>query len=418
MERLLSGDKNHRNRNLKIALVVGLFVLGAIVLVFDFVQAAIKIDGTLSRNGYGDGDRIEEVEAEVDENGERIPLEVHISERQYTEEEAQEMFGRVIRRMDTLILGENESLDRVETDLNLITEVPDEPVDVSWELDHYQIMNVRGELISEDLSEEGTMIQLKAVLTYTEDETKQAMYECSVCVYPRTLSNEEESVRELTNEIEEKEAETKTEAVWQLPEKIKGKTIEYYKKMEFRGVVLMGMAVCIAILLYALQKQNQMQEQKQRKQQMMLDYPEIINKLTLFLGAGMTVKRSWRKIVEDYEAGKAFTGQRYAYEEMKQTCYEMESGVAETESYEAFGRRCNVQVYIKLGALLSQNLRKGTRGLNEILRMESVQAFEERKAAARRAGEEAGTKLLLPMFMMLAIVLIIVIVPAFLSMQI
>jgi len=50
--------------------------------------------------------------------------------------------------------------------------------------------------------------------------------------------------------------------------------------------------------------------------------------------------------------------------------------------------------------------------------MESIQAFEDRKARARRLGEEAGTKLLLPMFLMLAVVLVIVIVPAFLSMQI
>ena len=51
-----------------------------------------------------------------------------------------------------------------------------------------------------------------------------------------------------------------------------------------------------------------------------------------------------------------------------------------------------------------------------MLRLEAVQAFEERKATAKRLGEEAGTKLLLPMFLMLAIVLVIVIVPAFFSM--
>lgn len=39
--------------------------------------------------------------------------------------------------------------------------------------------------------------------------------------------------------------------------------------------------------------------------------------------------------------------------------------------------------------------------------------FEERKARAKRLGEEAGTKLLLPMFLMLVVVSIIVIVPAF-----
>ena len=67
---------------------------------------------------------------------------------------------------------------------------------------------------------------------------------------------------------------------------------------------------------------------------------------------------------------------------------------------------------------MSQNLRKGTRGMTQVLKAESIQAFEERKARAKRLGEEAGTKLLLPMFLMLAIVLVIVIVPAFLSVQI
>ena len=59
---------------------------------------------------------------------------------------------------------------------------------------------------------------------------------------------------------------------------------------------------------------------------------------------------------------------------------------------------------------MSQNLRKGTKGLSELLKLESIQAFEERKARAKRLGEEAGTKLLLPMFLMLVVVLIIVIV--------
>ena len=67
---------------------------------------------------------------------------------------------------------------------------------------------------------------------------------------------------------------------------------------------------------------------------------------------------------------------------------------------------------------MSQNLRKGTKGLGDLLKMESVQAFEDRKARAKRMGEEAGTRLLIPMFLMLAEVLIIVVVPAFLSMQI
>ncbi len=65
---------------------------------------------------------------------------------------------------------------------------------------------------------------------------------------------------------------------------------------------------------------------------------------------------------------------------------------------------------------MSQNLKRTRRDYGTFKQV--IQAFEERKARAKRLGEEAGTKLLLPMFLMLAVVLIIVIVPAFLTMQI
>ena len=59
-----------------------------------------------------------------------------------------------------------------------------------------------------------------------------------------------------------------------------------------------------------------------------------------------------------------------------------------------------------------------SKGLSDMMRMEAIQAFENRKSTAKRLGEEAGTKLLIPMVGMLAVVFIMVMVPAFLSMQI
>ena len=63
---------------------------------------------------------------------------------------------------------------------------------------------------------------------------------------------------------------------------------------------------------------------------------------------------------------------------------------------------------MRFGALLSQNLKRGSKGLADLLRLEAVNAFEERKRAAKKAGEEVGTKLLAPMFFMLTVVLVIV----------
>lgn len=93
-------------------------------------------------------------------------------------------------------------------------------------------------------------------------------------------------------------------------------------------------------------------------------------------------------------------------------------GASEGECYEEYGIRCNLSEYRKFGMMLSQNLRKGTRGLTELLEREAEDAFEQRKNLAKKAGEEAGTKLMIPLFLMLIIVFAIVIVPAFFSIRI
>jgi preprotein translocase subunit SecF len=65
--------------------------------------------------------------------------------------------------------------------------------------------------------------------------------------------------------------------------------------------------------------------------------------------------------------------------------------------------------------VLSQNLKKGARGLTDLLETEAEASLNERKNHARKIGEQAGTKLLLPMILMLGIVLVILMVPVFLS---
>lgn len=130
----------------------------------------------------------------------------------------------------------------------------------------------------------------------------------------------------------------------------------------------------------------------------------------------MTAKNVWKKITADYCGQKERGGRvRDAYEEMVITLQEMQSGIPEAECYERFAARCGLVPYMKMGALLSQNLRKGAKGTSDMLKMEAIQAMEDRKSRARRLGEEAGVKLLLPMLLMLVIVLVIVVVPAFLS---
>lgn len=105
------------------------------------------------------------------------------------------------------------------------------------------------------------------------------------------------------------------------------------------------------------------------------------------------------------------------YEEMALACREMQNGVSEGRAYENFGLRCRLPCYLKLAALLEQNLKKGNRGLSGLLREEVAEAFEQRKELAREQGEKAATRLLFPMVLTLAVVMLLVLVPAGMSMQ-
>lgn len=375
----------------------------------------------IERNGYGKGDREESLRITADGRTTQDRLEISVGERQYTAEEMKEIFDRAAEELELLIKGENESLDQVSTDLNLVTSLPDLPVTVEWALDRYDVMNVMGEIRQEELDRQllknpgGILVNLEAVLTYSQDQTKQALHPIGIRLCRQKQSGDTGLLSSIREEIEENDNENRTKEIITLPKEVNGKEIRYYYPMEPRGAVLAVIGVITAVLLVGLEKQNVQKAKEKRQQTMLLDYPRIVSQLNLLLGAGMSTKSAWKRIVDDYQQRKGQRKERAAYEEMVYTWHEMCGGISERECYENFGNRCGLQAYMKLGALLAQNLRKGTRGLTDALRLEGMHAFEERKALAKKRGEEAGTKLLLPMFLMLAVVLVIVIVPAFLS---
>lgn len=391
-----------------------LFCANTIALGLFWLDRQEKDSGEIERNVYGGGSRRETYEITIGQTLKEKEVTIDVGEQRYTSQETKKIFKQVMEKMDEVILGENKSLDRVEKDLNLLTEWNDYPVQIQWELDHYEVMNVQGEIQAEKTKAEGTLVELTGKLMYGGEE---ALYVTNAMVYPESKSKEEKLLSDVFQLVEEKEKTTKTEKVFSLPKKINGQPIHWKKKVEARGYYVLVLGGVSAVLMIALKKQNEQKARKARKEQMLTDYPEIINKFALLLSTGMTTKNVWERIVKNYEEQKICTGERAAYEEMRYTCNEMQSGITEAEAYERFGKRCGISVYMKFGALLAQNLKKGTKGMTDLLRNESDQAFENRKSRAKRLGEEAGTKLLAPMFGMLAIVLVIVIVPAFLSMQ-
>lgn len=258
-------------------------------------------------------------------------------------------------------------------------------------------------------------MKLTAKLKYKEQSEK---YEFYVRIFPARESKKEKIVRELKEAVQKEEEDTRTEKYLILPDEINGTKItwSHEKNSGTVGILIAGGGA--AVMVFVSENQKKKEKKKRESEEMRRDYPQIINRFSLYIGAGMSVRNAWQRITEDYRKNKERTGRRKAYEEMIYTENQMKNKAAESECYEEYGIRCGLSVYRRFGTLLSQNLRKGSKGLSELLKRETGEMFEERKKQARKLGEEAGTKLMIPLFMMLAVVFIIVIVPAFFTIQI
>lgn len=366
----------------------------------------------IERGGTG-GDSTRELHVQAGDMEEDV--EIRISGRAYTEAELEEAFEHAEDRLYTCILNGNESPDEVRTALDLVTEVPDTGIRVSWEMDRYDIIDLQGNIIAEELTEEGTMVQLKAILSY---EGRQKVCEFGVRVLPPVTGEREALIRSIREAAVKADGENRSEAYMVLPEQAGGLELRWTNGTETRAFGILVLGFGAACMLIVSDRQKRKEKEKHDLRQMQIDYPRIINKFNLYIRAGMTVRKAWFRIVQDYQLKNSGKSGRKAYEEMTAAMYQIRGGLPEGECYEAFGARCRVPAYRQFGLLLSQNLRKGSGDLADLLERAALEAFEDRKKLARKLGEEAGTKLMIPMFMMLIIVLIIVIVPAFFSIQI
>ncbi len=121
--RLLSWSKAPENR--RIVKAAGLIIaLGILVTGADMACSRIQMTPSIERNDYGKGKKVEELDVQIGNEKKKVRTSVEVSERQYSAKEVQELFSRIIRKMDRLILAGNETLDRVDEDLDLVTDIP------------------------------------------------------------------------------------------------------------------------------------------------------------------------------------------------------------------------------------------------------------------------------------------------------
>ena len=415
-----------RKMSVLLAVLAGGLLLSVLGLTVYLADAGGQETQLLDRPGYGESDRMEALEVQVEGEDGAQPIEVTVQARKYTDQEKKQLLDRALEALQQKLPGENASLDEVRTALVLPGSMENGAVKVSWMTVPYGIIGEDGSILSAP-DENGTLVEIQGTLDCSGQE---AVYEVYAKVFPPELSAQEAFRRTLRKEVEQADADGSYEKMMKLPEHAGGKSLIWSRASQNPFPALLALTLLSAACLYLEMDSRVHQRAEQRKNQLMLDYPDLMWKMTMLLGAGQSIKGVFTRIAGEYQrqrknentkdsfmpgkkAGKR--SQRYVYEEVARTCYEMQSGISESQAYERFGKRCQLPEYIRLGSVLSQNLKKGSKGLVQLLEQEAETSLNDRRNRARKIGEQAGTKLLLPMMLMLAVVLVILMVPAFLS---
>ena len=371
-------------------------------------------DEGLARGDYSEGVIREELLASIEGESENELLTLALHQRTFTKEEALRLLEQAKGELELLLKGENPSLDEVREDLVMPSGLQEGFVSAEYLTIPYGIISEDGKVTSSG-DEKGELVEIRATLTCQEETL---LYETAAMVFPPRLDERQRLRKKLQDLLRENEEATRTEARFKLPEEVEGKTLKWSfpGNGEWRFVLLL---LVLPVLLYIRRDEHIHELAANRQNQLLIDYPDIMWKLTMLLSAGLTIRGAVYRIAAGYGRARE-TGQirkpRYAYEELVYTCREMHTGVEEGRSYLNFGKRCALPGYIKLGTLLAQNLRKGSAGLAAELEREAGIAMEERIKAARKQGEQAATRLLFPMILMLGVVLAVLMVPAIMVM--
>ena len=383
-------------------------------VIFGICNSFLKVNTVennyINRPGVDEYDTEMEIEVEgLLDKPQRI--EIPVTKRTYSKDEAKEAIKKGLEEILLTLPGENSSLQNITTDLNLTNEISDLGLSVRWDFGESELIDILGNVHNENLKENRN-IDIEVSLSY---ETYEESYIIPITVCPKILSNDERLLKGLIDNIAIADKKSIQKDGYTLPDTYDGKSLIYHYGEAFNFNIIPIMGVIIAILLYLQEKEKERRSTEKRKRELMKDYPDIVSKLIVFIGAGLSVRQSWESIVIDYENEcKENNERRYAYEEMVKALAKLKTGIYENTVYKDFGRSCGLRQYMKLASLLEQNRRNGLANLHSLLSMESQSAWDERINLARREGEELNTKLLLPLFMMLLIVMMIIIVPALL----
>lgn len=398
-------------KKIKKILALGLFL---VILAFYMEKADQVLDQgyNLDRKMPGEGD--EEVSLILSpEDMDDIKLTVTVKEEILSARETRECIKKAKSEIDKTFCREDEELSHVSKGVNPKDSYADGLVEATWTFSSYEIVDSSGNIIKDKLSDEGEIVEVIVELSCNE---MKELYQFSFVVYPQDKNEIEKLISKVKEEIDVRQDIDGTDKL-ALPKEIDGRALTWREPKKHMVIKILFLELIIFVLYFLSIEEKKRENLKKLKAEMELDYSEIVSKMAILMGSGMSIKQAWSRITARYldEREKNSECYKAVYEEMLRTLREISDGEKEVQAYQNFGERVGINCYHRFSRILISSLQKGNREVCAVLEAEAEEAFEKRKLLARKLGEEASTKMLLPLMLMMIVVIAIVVAPAIVS---
>ncbi|MFC0526017.1 type II secretion system F family protein [Pontibacillus salicampi] len=148
-------------------------------------------------------------------------------------------------------------------------------------------------------------------------------------------------------------------------------------------------------------------DEKERRNKILLELPEVVNKIILLVNAGETVQGALIHVVTNTK-----DQQSPLNVELRETVNKMTSNEPFHQVMNDLSKKVGIQEVSIFTTTILLNYRKGGQDLILALRELSQDLWEKRKNISKTRGEEASSKLVFPLILIFIAVMIIVGYPA------
>ncbi len=197
--------KQHIIQKIRMCLLV--FLAGALLAFAVYLgdrTSTVLNENRIERTDYGE--KSQEIPVTVTLGEEQQDMILQVEERQYTEDELENMLSSLLQTLESQIKGENIDLEHVKTNLNLLTTFGGYPFEVTWECQNYGLIDSDGTVKNENLPQEGEVTGINGVFTYKDFRAEHLFY---IHILPPDLTEEESVFERLQEAIAEANDKTK-----------------------------------------------------------------------------------------------------------------------------------------------------------------------------------------------------------------